>query len=115
MELATIKSILKDNKEYLKGKSLQVGYDTYSTFNEFVSAISELSKNKKIGLSMVLTTNDFERCSSDEDSLRNAFNTTRFDAVKIFSFVPSKKTKLPKGITIRDFLTFQVPLIYNLK
>lgn len=90
MNLKAIKSILKENKEFLKGKKLQVGYNVYQTLRDFEEAIVQSSKKENNGLTMVLTMRDFERCSSEENSLRNAFKHARFDAVKV-SEIPVKK------------------------
>jgi hypothetical protein len=94
MKLAVIKSILKENKEALKGKNLQVGYETYNSLKEFGTAILEASKKENNGLQMVLTLNNIERCLSVENAIRYAFKNERFDTVKIFQIPVRKQVNL---------------------
>lgn len=94
MDLAIIKSILRDNKKVLIGKTLQVGYKTYSTLKDFGNAILRASKQENNGLSMSVTLNDFERCLSNEQALRYTLQNENFDTVKIFQIPVYKKSNL---------------------
>ena len=83
MKLETIKSILTDNKEALKGKTLEVGDNSYTTLKEFGLAILE-EDAPNVTLQIMLVFNDHQMNIDSEVSVRAAFKGN-FDKVQVLS------------------------------
>ena len=83
MKLETIKSILTDNKEALKGKVLEVGDNSYTTLKEFGLAILE-EDAPNVTLQIMLVFNDHQMNIDSEVSVRAAFKGN-FDKVQVLS------------------------------
>lgn len=104
MKLSTIKQILRDNKNSLLGKKLQVNGTTYKTLREFGTAILELSKQNDVNLSMMVYLSHNEMCLSVEHSLRYTLENERFDTVKVYS--NNKSNKVITDYSNVDFKAF---------
>lgn len=98
MKTKTVKTILKNNKESLKGKVLKVNGTIYNSLREFGQSILDFeSKGYSLSVS-VLNNNESISIYSKPQNVRRSLKK-QFDSVSIFAY------KINMGKAIEQFGT----------